>query len=42
MHKVFGEYDEAKCLECELMFGVHDTSLLRPIFREHICKKETE
>ncbi len=29
----------AKCLECGLEFGFHDTSVLKPEFRKHICKK---
>lgn len=31
---------EARCKECGEEFGVHDTFILKPIFKKHICKKE--
>lgn len=33
--------EEAKCLECGEEFGMHDTRVLKPMFKEHVCKKET-
>lgn len=29
---------EAFCLHCGLMFGVHDTHILKPEFRKHKCR----
>jgi hypothetical protein len=28
---------ESKCLECGKEFGVHDTKLLKPEWKKHIC-----
>lgn len=32
---------EAYCKECGLRFGVHDTKVLKPKFKAHVCKKQT-
>ncbi len=29
---------EAGCNECGKLFGVHDTKVLKPRFRDHICE----
>lgn len=31
---------EAQCLECGECFGIHDTKVLKPIFKKHICEKD--
>jgi len=28
---------EAACEECDAPFGVHDTKILKPMFRKHRC-----
>jgi len=33
-----GRYHEAYCVHCGYEFGVHDTAILKPEFRKHICK----
>lgn len=33
-------YEEAICLECGKEFGVHDTKILKPMFKEHVCKTD--
>lgn len=38
--KVFCDYTESYCSICTYSFGVHDTSVLKPIWKEHICKEE--
>lgn len=38
LHQMYGNADEAKCLECGFQFGCHDTKILKPEFRKHICK----
>ena len=30
-------YTEAKCADCGELFGVHDTKILKPIFKKHQC-----
>lgn len=30
---------EAQCLDCGYQFGVHDTWILKPKFKTHICKE---
>jgi hypothetical protein len=37
-----GKYMEACCLECGYRFGVHDTKVLKPEFKQHICKTEVK
>lgn len=32
---------EAHCEECGLEFGFHDTSVLKPKFKAHVCKQTT-
>lgn len=29
---------ESKCLECGEVFGFHDTKILKPRWKKHICK----
>lgn len=31
---------EAYCMNCGYEFGVHDTKILKPEFKKHICKTE--
>lgn len=31
---------EGRCEECGEEFGIHDTKILKPRFKEHVCKKE--
>ena len=31
--------EEAECLECGELFGVHDLHILKPMFRVHVCKE---
>ena len=31
---------EAACLECGKEFGYHDTKILKPEFRSHVCKEK--
>jgi hypothetical protein len=38
----FNIFTEGKCLECGKEFGVHDTGILKPKFKEHICKINNE
>jgi hypothetical protein len=38
--KETGYMGEARCLECGEQFGVHDTLILKPRFREHSCKNQ--
>jgi hypothetical protein len=38
-HSVFSAYTEAQCEECGHLFGVHDTTVLRPMFKAHVCAK---
>ena len=33
-------YTDSKCLKCGKIFGVHDTKILKPLWKEHICKPE--
>lgn len=36
----FDDYPmEARCLECGEYFGCHDTAILKPMFKAHICKE---
>lgn len=35
-------YSEAYCFECGEKFGVHDTHILIPMFREHSCWKQVK
>ena len=30
----------AECLECGEDFGWHDTKILKPMFKAHVCKQE--
>ncbi len=30
---------EGECLECGKKFGVHDTHILKTMFKNHICKR---
>jgi hypothetical protein len=34
------EYSEAYCSDCLETFGRHDTKILKPIFKNHICDAE--
>jgi len=36
--KTYCKWYEAECLECGYEFGVHDTKILKPEFKKHICK----
>jgi len=38
----FDGFAEAKCEECGQLFGCHDTSILKPVFKKHACEKEGE
>lgn len=29
--------EEACCIECGKLFGVHDLEVLKPMFKEHTC-----
>nr|BAP25605.1 hypothetical protein [Clostridium botulinum] len=31
---------EAQCLECGKYFGIHDTEILKPLFKEHTCNSK--
>ena len=31
---------KVKCKNCNQTFGVHDTYILKPIFKKHICKED--
>lgn len=31
-------WSEAECLECGYPFGVHDTKVIMPEFKRHMCK----
>ncbi|HBJ2612839.1 TPA: hypothetical protein LA742_001273 [Clostridium botulinum] len=31
---------EAMCYRCGQEFGIHDTKVLKPIFKKHICEKD--
>lgn len=33
-------YSPAYCLECSKDFGCHDTTILKPRFKKHICETE--
>ena len=33
---------DAFCLECGYNFGVHDTKILKPMFKKHVCRKENK
>ena len=35
-----GDIGESSCNECGLGFGFHDTHILKPLWRKHICKDE--
>jgi hypothetical protein len=35
------EYVEAYCRECGEGFGIHDTHILKPKFKEHSCEGST-
>jgi hypothetical protein len=35
-----GDYQDAFCEECGKSFGVHDTKILKPMFKEHTCIQE--
>ncbi len=30
------------CKHCKKQFGVHDTYILKPLFRKHICEEEKD
>jgi hypothetical protein len=32
-----GKYSDALCMNCGKTFGIHDTSVLKPIFKRHRC-----
>ena len=34
--------NEAECLECGEKFGVHDTKILKLIFKAHVCRMKEE
>jgi hypothetical protein len=36
---IYKWYD-SQCLECGEEFGVHDTKILKEMFKKHVCKKE--
>ena len=36
-----GEWQEARCQECGVKFGVREARVLRKMFYTHICTKET-
>lgn len=38
--KFTGFPTEARCLECGEGFGTHDTYILKPLFKKHICKSQ--
>ena len=33
---------ESECLECGERFGVHDLTILKPMFRKHVCEAYTD
>lgn len=33
-----GSYSESRCLECGETFGIHDTKVLKPQWKEHVCE----
>jgi hypothetical protein len=33
---------EAKCHDCGELFGSHDTYIVKPQFKEHVCPKDRE
>ena len=39
---ISSRYIEAYCVLCGHLFGVHDTKILKPEFKEHICNEESE
>jgi hypothetical protein len=41
-HVTFHSFEEAECEECGHSFGVHDTAVLRPMFKAHVCKARPE
>ena len=32
---------ESRCCNCGEYFGCHDTYILKPIWKKHVCKKES-
>jgi len=38
----FSTISTSKCKNCGKEFGIHDTWILKPIWRKHICKEGRE
>jgi len=36
-NETYCHYNESECLECGVLFGVHDTKMLKPKWRKHSC-----
>lgn len=39
INEIFGRHDESKCTDCGWGFGVHDTKILKPEWKKHVCGK---
>lgn len=35
-------FEDAICIHCGKNFGCHDTKILKPKFRKHVCKRRKE
>ena len=42
IHIIDGRYNEGRCEKCKESFGVHNTKILKPLFKEHVCKIKGE
>jgi len=40
-NELFGDYTEARCNLCGELFGVHDTHILKPRFKQHRCSNKS-
>ena len=35
-------YNESRCQGCRVFFGVHDTNILKPLWKKHVCAAITK
>ena len=40
INEITGRYTPIFCMECGYDFGVHDTNIVKPDLKNHVCKQK--